>query len=136
MNKLSNLIKKNEENIRTFITSMVLAFGTVFIGKLFAQVIFIWSNIFGWFNLDSVGVQMNFCLHTTIIIFILATFFMSFIIDGLILKKKYALLSRKIYWILLLIIVLLFVIGHYRTINAMGTYEEVIFEKFKYVICF
>lgn len=140
MNKIINWFEnhshQNKEKIKTFIISSTLAFGILFIGKVAIQSVFIWSIIFGWFGFNSINVQMNFCLHQTTIIFVFTTLIMAFIIDRLILKEGYPLLSRKIFWIFLLIMILSYVIGHYQTINALGNYEETIFEQVKYLICY
>lgn len=136
MSKIMHLIKNNEEKIRNSVISMLLVLSTVFIGKVVTENIFIWSKLYNWFGFESINIQMGFCLHTTIIIFIFSTLFCAFIVDRLLMKNRFPLLSRRLFWILLLIIIISVVIGHYRTINAMGIYEEAVFDKFKYLICY
>tara|TARA_Y100000310_G_scaffold296300_1_gene328440 strand:+ start:294 stop:704 length:411 start_codon:yes stop_codon:yes gene_type:complete len=130
-------IKKNEESIKSLIISGFLAFGVLFVGRGFVEQIFVWGNLQKWFGFNSIYMQMNFCMHQAVLIFALTTLTMGFVIDKLALKKNNNIFSRKIFWIILLVMSISYIIGHYQNIYAMGNYyDEILFDKLKYLICY
>jgi len=129
-------INENKEKIKTLIVSGFLAFGVFFVGTSIVKQIFIWGQLFNWFGLSSISVQMNFCLHLPVLIFLVTTSTLGFVMDKCLLKDKNSVLSRKIFWIFLSIISVSYIIGHYQSIFVMNYHDEELFEKMRFLICY
>ncbi len=127
---------KNKEKIKDFVTVGLFSFSIKSLGVVVVSSIFINSIINGWFGFNSLASQMGFCGHTIVIIFLAITLILGLIFDRAILKNRYNLLSRKIFWVWLLILVVSYSVGHYKTISAAGGLDASTFDQLKYLICY
>ncbi|MDP3698195.1 MAG: hypothetical protein Q8R47_01270 [Nanoarchaeota archaeon] len=136
MQKMLSWIKRNNENIKSSIICLFLSFGVLFIAGKIIESIFIQGQAFNWFGFNSLSVQMRFCLHSTMIIFSSTALITGFLIDISLLRKRFSVVARMIFWLFLLVSILVKVIGHYKGLNSVGVLDVEIFQEMKFLLCY
>ena len=135
MNKIINYFK-NVKNIKDFVIVVLLASAIKGTGILIFSNIFTYFTLNGWMGFEYINTQINYCIHTKILIFIITVFIAGFLLDFFILKERFNPTSRTIFWIWLILISISFVVGHYQTISAISPLNEEVFESFKWMVCY
>ncbi len=136
MQNILDWLKKHKSGLKSNIVGLLLSFSILFIAGKIVESLFIQGQFLNLFGLSSLSVQMNFCLHITMILFSVSGILFGFVVDLAILRKEFPRSARLLFWMFLLVAILVKVIGHYNSLNSIGAMDVNLFREIRFLICY